>query len=248
MLIEDQSSDGNPMSVSNITTSSAQFGEVVPMRRPSSSREESTNDYLIPTKADEPAAVASSDAAVTTTSFQQESQQRNLIVAIASVALAVSSYLWQFTHPVTPVQLLFTMQQNSQKIEVIGVNERPTVVDFWAPWCENCKLIAPTLRQVEEEYKDRVNFVMVDGDKAESWPYIEAFGVDAIPHLALVSAEGDVETALIGPIPKHVLEADLDMLIANAKSSKQQLPQQLLPYRMLDVFARNPDQRRVHFP
>lgn len=113
-------------------------------------------------------------------------------------------------------------------------------------WCENCKLIAPTLRQVEEEYKDRVNFVMVDGDKAESWPYIEAFGVDAIPHLALVSADGDVETALIGPVPKHVLEEDLEVLLSNAKSNSQQ-PRQSLPYRMLDVFAGNPAGRRVHF-
>ena len=113
-------------------------------------------------------------------------------------------------------------------------------------WCENCKLIAPTLRQVEEEYKDRVNFVMVDGDKAESWPYIEAFGVDAIPHLALVSADGDVETALIGPVPKHVLEEDLEVLLSNAKRNSQQ-PCQSLPYRMLDVFAGNPAGRRVHF-
>ena len=125
-------------------------------------------------------------------------------------------------------------------------------------WCENCKLAAPTLLQVEEEYKDRVNFVMVDGDKAESWPYIEAFGVDAIPHLALVSASGDVETALIGPIPRHVLKADLDVLIENAQhptpttttttTQQQSQQEQALPYRMLDVFAGNPEGRRVHFP
>jgi thioredoxin-like negative regulator of GroEL len=77
-------------------------------------------------------------------------------------------------------------------------------------WCENCKLTASTLHAVEEEYKESVNFVMVDGDKRASGDLIEAFGVDAIPHLALVSAEGDVMTALIGPIPKTVLEADLD--------------------------------------
>ena len=70
--------------------------------------------------------------------------------------------------------------------------------------------MAPTLVQVEEEYKDKVNFVMVNGDARDAWPLIEAFGVDAIPHMALVSSEGDVETALIGPIPKRILEADLD--------------------------------------
>lgn len=70
--------------------------------------------------------------------------------------------------------------------------------------------MAPTLLQVEEEYKDKVNFVMINGDTREAWPLIEAFGVDAIPHLAMVSSDGDVETALIGPIPKQILEADLD--------------------------------------
>lgn len=177
----------------------------------------------------------------------QESKRRNFIVAIFSILLAITNYVWQFIHPITPIQLLFTMQQNSQPISIIGNNEKPTVVDFWAPWCENCKLIAPTLRLIEDEYMDRVNFVMIDGDKTESWPYIEAFGVDAIPHLALVSAQGDVETALIGPIPKHVLEADLDVLLENVKRNQKHQPEQALPHQMLDVFAGNPEGRRVRF-
>jgi thioredoxin-like negative regulator of GroEL len=78
--------------------------------------------------------------------------------------------------------------------------------------------LAPTLKQIEAEYGSSVNFVMINGgDKAEAWPMIEAFGVDAIPHLALVEADGMVNTALIGPVPKQWLERDLDVLIANAK-------------------------------
>lgn len=103
---------------------------------------------------------------------------------------------------------------------------------------------------------------------------IEAFGVDAIPHLALVEADGTVDTALIGPVPKQWLERDLDVLIANAKkmdtakqlqvrelqlggaddgttmtavSTSTTEPRQALPYQMLDVFANRPDQRRVQF-
>lgn len=51
---------------------------------------------------------------------------------------------------------------------------------------------------VEEEYKGRVNFVMVNGDRGDSWPIVERFGVDAIPHVAMVGSDGFVETALIG--------------------------------------------------
>ena len=139
--------------------------------------------------------------------------------------------------------------------------------------CENCKFMAPTMLQIEEEYKDKVNFVMVNGDDPQSWPLIEAFGVDAIPHMALINAEGEVETALIGPIPKRVLEADLNVLLANAalldddSSSKadglaieavikerdtemvaaRALKKQDLPYKMLAVFANQPELRRVQF-
>ena len=107
--------------------------------------------------------------------------------------------------------------------------------------------MAPTLKSLEQEYGDRINFVMVNGEKSESWGLIEAFGVDAIPHLALVSANGDVETALIGPIPKHIMEQDLDVLLANAAQQTTSGPKRELPFQMLDVFANRPEQRRVHF-
>lgn len=177
----------------------------------------------------------------------QQQQRRNTAVAILSVALAISNYLWQFTHPISPVQLLATMQQTSDPLTIIGTNQRPTVVDFWAPWCENCKLFAPTLQKVEQEYRGEVNFCMVNGDdQPKVLPYLDAFGVDAIPHLALVSADGTVETALIGPIPKSVLKADLDTLIHNAQATKEDQKQEL-PYTMLDVFANRPAERKVHF-
>ena len=175
----------------------------------------------------------------------QEQRSRNLSVAIVSIVLAIGNFVWQYSHPVTEVQLLFSMQQSSVPMTLVGTNGKPSVVDFWAPWCENCKFAAPTLNKVEEEYRDRVNFVMVNGDLAQAWPYLEAFHVDAIPHLALVSADGVVETSLIGPTPKSVLEADLDVLIQNSKHRGD--TQQPLPYVMLDVFANTPERRTVHF-
>jgi hypothetical protein len=64
----------------------------------------------------------------------EERRKRNVTVAIASVALAVLNYLWQWTHPITPIQLLVSMQQQSTPLTEIGRNHKPTVMDFWAPW------------------------------------------------------------------------------------------------------------------
>ncbi|KAL3823444.1 hypothetical protein ACHAXA_010204 [Cyclostephanos tholiformis] len=138
---------------------------------------------------------------------------RNIVVAISSFAFALANYAWQYAHPTTAMQLLASMERSSSSLSVIGHNGRPTLIDFWAPWCPNCRLIAPTLRAVEREYGDRVNFVLVNADVGENWPLIRLFGVDAIPHLALVDGNGYVETALIGPVSRNVLRADIDAML-----------------------------------
>eukprot|EP00584_Thalassiosira_punctigera_P024607 CAMPEP_0172551648 /NCGR_PEP_ID=MMETSP1067-20121228/40122_1 /TAXON_ID=265564 ORGANISM="Thalassiosira punctigera, Strain Tpunct2005C2" /NCGR_SAMPLE_ID=MMETSP1067 /ASSEMBLY_ACC=CAM_ASM_000444 /LENGTH=322 /DNA_ID=CAMNT_0013339457 /DNA_START=68 /DNA_END=1036 /DNA_ORIENTATION=+ len=175
---------------------------------------------------------------------------RNLAVAVASFAIAVFNYGWQFSHPVTAVQILASMEKQSAPLTAIGNNGKPTVVDFWAPWCENCKVAAPTLRAVEEEYGDRVNFIMVNGDDGQNWPLVQLFGVDAIPHLALLSEEGDVETALIGPMSRNVLRADIDALLnkrENCEAGVVPVCHEELPYKMLDSFGNRKWDRRVNF-
>mmetsp|Transcript_698 Transcript_698/g.1299 ORF Transcript_698/g.1299 Transcript_698/m.1299 type:complete len:294 (+) Transcript_698:141-1022(+) len=207
-------------------TSNAQFGDSVSLK-PSSSDTSTTQQPQAKMLVDD----------------LKHRQTRSIVTAVLAVLLGVLNYAWQYTHPMSSLQILTEMQSASQPLSIIGTNDKPTVVDFWAPWCENCKLAAPTLLTIEKEYSDRVNFCMINGDEAQAWPYIEAFRVDAIPHLALVSKEGDVETALIGPIPKSVLEADLNVMIGNAQSNEKVA----LPYRMLDVFRDSPDKKRVHF-
>jgi thiol-disulfide isomerase/thioredoxin len=186
-------------------------------------------------------------AAVTTTTTDEPSlesrRKTNIAVAVASVVLALSNYLYHYLNPVSPLALLVNMQSQSAPLTLIGKNNKPTVVDFWAPWCTNCQYMAATLASIEGEYAGRVNFVMVDGDRAENWPLIERFGVDAIPHLVLVDRDGNVETALIGPVPKSVMRADLDALLMSSGDKGEQLP-----YVMLDVFADRPDMRKVSFP
>jgi hypothetical protein len=59
---------------------------------------------------------------------------RNIGVAILSIALAVGNYAYQWTHPVTPIQLLVNMERSSAPLSDIGKNSKPTVIDFWAPW------------------------------------------------------------------------------------------------------------------
>lgn len=190
----------------------------------------------------------------------EKEKRTNIGVAAFSVMAAVLNYVYQLFHPVTELQLLVAMQDQSSPVTCIGHNGKPTVVDFWAPWCDNCKSFAPTLQSIEKEYSDRVNFVMVNGDEGANWPLINRFGVDAIPHMALISADGNIETALIGPVPKSVMSTDLDVLLENASAEKNtnvnaehdssQLsspPKIELPYTMYDAFQNKPELRHISF-
>ena len=99
---------------------------------------------------------------------------------------------------------------------------------------------------------------MVNADDPKSWPLIEKLGVDAIPHLSLLEADGTVDTALIGPVPKQWLIQDIDVLLNNAATTASTTTtattdaaatatttsRQPLPHQMLDVFANKPSEQR----
>jgi thiol-disulfide isomerase/thioredoxin len=217
---------------SSVGTSS--FGDVVPLR-----------------KRYEPSQVTAEADSVTR--LLQERKQRNIGVAIASFMLAIGQYLYVFFHPTTtPVSILQQLSVQSPTLVQALNSGKPTIIDFWAPWCTNCQIMAPTLLAVEDEYhsldpagKSPVNIISINADTPEAAVFVDAFHVDAIPHLAFVEADGVVDTALIGIIPKHVIDANIEALVQNSQSTSRQA----LPYTMLDVFNAPPfsEGRRVHF-
>jgi thioredoxin 1 len=76
------------------------------------------------------------------------------------------------------------------------------LVDFWAPWCGPCKMIAPVLEEVDAEMGDKVKIVKVDVD--ENQETAGKFGVMSIPTL-LVFKDGEVVDKVVGFQPKEAL-------------------------------------------
>ena len=85
--------------------------------------------------------------------------------------------------------------------EVLG-SELPVLVDFWAEWCGPCKMIAPVLNEIADEYAGKVKVCKVDVDANPDVP--PKFGIRGIPTLILFKG-GNAEATKVGALSKTQL-------------------------------------------
>lgn len=86
----------------------------------------------------------------------------------------------------------------------------PVVVDFWAPWCGPCKMIAPTLEKLAADYGDKLSIVKVNTDENPEWAM--RYGVQGIPTLLFIR-DGLLRDTVVGAAPATMIKAKIESLL-----------------------------------
>ena len=89
----------------------------------------------------------------------------------------------------------------------------PAIIDFYADWCQPCKMVAPVLEDLAREYSGQIMIYKVNTEEEQELASV--FGIQSIPTLLFIPKEGQPQAAM-GALPKHSFEKAIkDILLKN---------------------------------
>lgn len=103
------------------------------------------------------------------------------------------------------------LEIDDQSFEALVLKKsKPTVIDFYAPWCGPCKMVSPVMEVLAEEYEEQVIIGKVDVDTNTEWT--AKYGVRNMPTVLFLK-DGEVVDKLVGAATKKVYEEKLKALL-----------------------------------
>lgn len=109
-----------------------------------------------------------------------------------------------------------THVQDADFDQVVLSDPSPVLVEFYSPWCEHCRRMAPIVGGLAQEYARRLRFVQADAETNTA--ALMRYGVEGVPTM-IVLAGGKEIGRMVGEMPRKDLEAEVIRVLARAPQS-----------------------------
>lgn len=135
-------------------------------------------------------------------------------MVLAAVAALLAIGLFLLRGGLQPAAPLEKLARQSLDLPVALTNGKPTLVEFYADWCEACQAMAPAMERIESQHHEQLDVVLLNVDNPRWQPEVDRYGVNGIPQLELFDSHGDDVGRSIGARQLAELEAIGEALIA----------------------------------
>ena len=129
----------------------------------------------------------------------------NLVISTPAIALGGS--------PLSGLITLKNLAKNATPYSEAIKNGKPTLLEFYADWCTTCQGMAGTIEELESQYGDRVNLVMLDIDDPQWDDLAQQYRVTGIPQYNFLDADQNKVDSFIGKVPQRILAQTFEELV-----------------------------------
>lgn len=126
---------------------------------------------------------------------------------------------------------LADLERQSTSLDHALANGKPTLVEFYADWCDVCRELAAEEFDLVQQYNGKVNFVMLNVENTKWAAEVSEYGVAGVPHFLFLDESGHKLAAGVGRVPSKTLQANIAALsqhaplpFANARGKTSALP------------------------
>ena len=129
----------------------------------------------------------------------------NLVISTPAIALGGS--------PLSGLITLKNLAKNATPYSEAIKNGKPTLLEFYADWCTTCQGMAGTIEELESQYGDRVNLVMLNIDDPQWDDLAQQYRVTGIPQYNFLDADQNKVDSFIGKVPQRILAQTFEELV-----------------------------------
>ncbi len=153
------------------------------------------------------------------TSSQEKSLKQVQKIVLFLSALFFAALLFFFRSGTNSQAPIDQLARQSLELEIALANGRPTIIEFYADWCEACREMAPAMLSLARQVDDQIDIILLNVDNTKWQDLLVKYEVYGIPQLNLFDASGNLSGQLVGVKKEEDLQT-----IAHALLQNKELP------------------------